>query len=655
MSARDASSSSLCAALLVAASSNDVASVERLLSDGVDLLSARDADGWTPLTRAVAAGHKDVLNLLLSKRGLEQTKASANKVRHRVSLVFSAGPKPLAVFERRTRARGSLRDSVRPLSLTPSSPHFTRTPALFQLGRTALHYACANGAGTVAQMLLFYGADVCARDGSGRTSLDDASDAGHRQLAYELGARAGVPLPARAEPPVLYRADHSSLLVCWERVESDADVTAHRVCVACAPAGEWRTVTSDVAGTTTSFRLKGLRAESAYVVRVAAGSASGWGEWSAPSDVMKTSAARGGTGVSMDADTGAGVGGGSGDGDAILGSPLAVSGGIALRAEAEMTTSPIMFWGARGAGAAPSGAAIAGVSGGTSAIATGSPPPVLSRGERVGVSATRLDTARASSVGSGSSVGGRGGGGGGGATEVALGRTPPRVLSDGGAVAGATVLPRLSIAQQLAADSSRRRDARMTAGPGALKPPTAVRQSPSSSSKTLNSEDFEGVRGGGATVHVGAVRVVGGGGGRAAQPPSVDATIAHDLLRTLQIDLEDEMTRRRSAETDVSRLRGVPAALEALDADALTALEGTLEEAIKRVRGERERRMRDKLGDEQSRVICAVCLERQKTTLFLPCKHLCACAECASKIFGSKKPVCPICRADVAETLDVYA
>jgi ankyrin repeat protein len=74
-------SSAMSAALVVAASNNDVAAVRRLLADGADALSARDAEGFTPLTRAVARGHKDVLNVLLSQGGREQVKASANKVR----------------------------------------------------------------------------------------------------------------------------------------------------------------------------------------------------------------------------------------------------------------------------------------------------------------------------------------------------------------------------------------------------------------------------------------------------------------------------------------------------------------------------------------------------------------------------------------------
>lgn len=36
---------------------------------------------------------------------------------------------------------------------------------------------------------------------------------------------------------------------------------------------------------------------------------------------------------------------------------------------------------------------------------------------------------------------------------------------------------------------------------------------------------------------------------------------------------------------------------------------------------------------------CVVCLEREKNTLFLPCKHVNSCNVCATKLTN-----CPICR-----------
>ena len=81
------------------------------------------------------------------------------------------------------------------------------------------------------------------------------------------------------------------------------------------------------------------------------------------------------------------------------------------------------------------------------------------------------------------------------------------------------------------------------------------------------------------------------------------------------------------------------------------------------VRAQRERKMKDALGDELSRTLCAVCLTRPKTSLFLPCKHLCACGECAARIMRPppdakgvrREPQCPICRVVPSQVLDVYA
>jgi len=73
--------------------------------------------------------------------------------------------------------------------------------------------------------------------------------------------------------------------------------------------------------------------------------------------------------------------------------------------------------------------------------------------------------------------------------------------------------------------------------------------------------------------------------------------------------------------------------------------------------------MKDALGDELSRTLCAVCLAKPKTSLFLPCKHLCACGECAARIMRPppdakgvrREPQCPICRVVPSQVLDVYA
>lgn len=49
---------------------------------------------------------------------------------------------------------------------------------------------------------------------------------------------------------------------------------------------------------------------------------------------------------------------------------------------------------------------------------------------------------------------------------------------------------------------------------------------------------------------------------------------------------------------------------------------------------------------------CIVCMEKPRTTLFIPCGHLVTCQSCAAnKICSRPEPVCPICQQAVVSTL----
>ena len=44
--------------------------------------------------------------------------------------------------------------------------------------------------------------------------------------------------------------------------------------------------------------------------------------------------------------------------------------------------------------------------------------------------------------------------------------------------------------------------------------------------------------------------------------------------------------------------------------------------------------------------LCCICMDDKKDVLFLPCKHICACANC------SNVKTCPICRTDIISKID---
>ena len=57
-------------------------------------------------------------------------------------------------------------------------------------------------------------------------------------------------------------------------------------------------------------------------------------------------------------------------------------------------------------------------------------------------------------------------------------------------------------------------------------------------------------------------------------------------------------------------------------------------------------------GDNDS-ITCIICFDKPKDTLFLDCKHLCACNDCALLIIKSN-PVCPLCKANIVSSIKVF-
>ena len=50
---------------------------------------------------------------------------------------------------------------------------------------------------------------------------------------------------------------------------------------------------------------------------------------------------------------------------------------------------------------------------------------------------------------------------------------------------------------------------------------------------------------------------------------------------------------------------------------------------------------------------CIICGDETKSHAFIPCGHLCACEECASKVMR-RAPRCPVCRCSALETVKIF-
>jgi len=52
-------------------------------------------------------------------------------------------------------------------------------------------------------------------------------------------------------------------------------------------------------------------------------------------------------------------------------------------------------------------------------------------------------------------------------------------------------------------------------------------------------------------------------------------------------------------------------------------------------------------------LMCKVCLEKPKNTVFQPCHHSCTCESCTKKLMkGSKK--CPVCRSTISSFIKIF-
>lgn len=124
--------------------------------------------------------------------------------------------------------------------------------------------------------------------------------------------------------------------------------------------------------------------------------------------------------------------------------------------------------------------------------------------------------------------------------------------------------------------------------------------------------------------------------------PQTPMTLSEALSENsrLRCDLANEKAKREDECASTQRLRAEHkrriAEFERSKARHIQKLESAVAAAEKRA----------ELA--ANRLLCVICLERDKTSLHLPCSHLATCGPCTDYILSAKQPpLCPICRAQV--------
>ena len=75
----------------------------------------------------------------------------------------------------------------------------------------------------------------------------------------------------------------------------------------------------------------------------------------------------------------------------------------------------------------------------------------------------------------------------------------------------------------------------------------------------------------------------------------------------------------------------------------------------------KERRTNEKVarrGGERQRELeepeCVVCMDKERSHIFVPCGHRCVCEECSAMVMRAAQPRCPYCRAPATSSIRTF-
>jgi ankyrin repeat protein len=143
--------------------SGDLDKTKALLEEHPEWLNATSWGGWTPLHRASLAGHKDIVDFLISKGATLDQKSDLGMT-----------PLYLAIYEQKEETARLLIDKGADIF------------AIRDDGETMLHIAAAVGSKSIAELLIASGLDANVKRRYGITPLHLASVFGHEDVAEAL-------------------------------------------------------------------------------------------------------------------------------------------------------------------------------------------------------------------------------------------------------------------------------------------------------------------------------------------------------------------------------------------------------------------------------------------------------------------------------------
>ena len=122
-----------------------------------------------------------------------------------------------------------------------------------------------------------------------------------------------------------------------------------------------------------------------------------------------------------------------------------------------------------------------------------------------------------------------------------------------------------------------------------------------------------------------------------------------DLMESQQTEKKLRVERDK-LKIELRRHRGED--LKGMSVGALEELEAEVKEGLARIHKQKEKVLREQADTERDQRLCVICQEKEKSTLLLPCRHLCLCKDCSRR---SELDKCPLCRKGIDQKIDVFA
>lgn len=73
---------------------------------------------------------------------------------------------------------------------------------------------------------------------------------------------------------------------------------------------------------------------------------------------------------------------------------------------------------------------------------------------------------------------------------------------------------------------------------------------------------------------------------------------------------------------------------------------------------EKDSGLREELERERDKNLCVVCQTESKNIVVMPCRHMCMCKSCCTRLFHHQRfgrQTCPLCRRTITSTLEIYS